>query len=207
MRVHGTAVALVGAQPMTTRSRNVVLAALLALSTAAVPGCDDGVCDAGTVTVQEVHCEYAGAVQVTSPTFALPATADAIQAVTCLDTAGTCGAPARVLFATDSRTNTNSFVVDIQVAPGAAPGTYSLNGNETGPVKITSYLLSADYHQGGTLVVLSGQVVITGNDAVGFAGTFAIEGETEDQLHRVSLTGGGFHAGGCAVEPHVYCAE
>jgi hypothetical protein len=204
---HGTAVALVEATPMTTRSRKVVFAALLALSTAAVAGCDDGVCDAGTVTVQEVHCGHTGAVQVTSPTFALPATADAVQAVSCLDTAGTCGAPARVEFAAYGTPGTNSIALDIEVAPGSAPGTYGLDGNETGPVTITGYLNSADYPRGGTLVVLSGQVVITGNDAAGFAGTFAIEGETEDQLHRVSLTGGRFQAGGCAVEPHTYCAE
>ena len=182
----------------------MVLAAVLAVSVAAASGCEVG-CKDGFQTVRETHCAYSGAVQVTSPTFALPPTVDAIQAVSCMGMTGTCGPPARVLFFTDGATNTNSFSLEIQVAPDARPGTYALDGNETGPIAIASYLLSADYRD-GTLAVLSGEVVITRNDGGGFAGTFTIEAETYDGLHHVSLTGGSFQAGDCFLQEHMHCS-
>jgi hypothetical protein len=181
------------------RSTTIMIAALaLALATGA-SGCD--LCDGERRTLQEVSCAHAGSVQVVSPTCAVPSTAQVTQGATCLTPAGTCDAAARALFLTPG--SGNYLVLQIDVAPTIAPGTYALTANDAAGISIAAQLENT----GGdpVLIVRSGELAITQNDAVRFSGTFAIELDTADGMHHVSLTNGSFDAEDCAIGPHEYC--
>jgi hypothetical protein len=182
--------------------KTTLLAALMAVAATAAAGCG---CDGKVETVQEVHCARSGSVQVVSPTFfALPATVGPIQAQSCLTPSGLCDGAGNVVFGMPGPgADGHTFGLRIRVQPGAAPGTHTLTGNETAAISIESYLYEPNYL--GMLLVRSGALVLQRNDAGGLAGTFALEGETEDGQHQVSLTGGAFDVSACAIEPRTYC--
>jgi hypothetical protein len=137
---------------------------------------------------------------VLSPTFAVPSTAQVTQSVTCLTPSGSCDAAARALFLT--RGSGNYLTLQIDVAPTIAPGTYALTANVAAGISIAAQLQNTG---NPVLIVRSGELVITQNDAARFSGTFAIELDTADGMHDVSLTNGSFDVEDCAIQPHEYC--
>lgn len=179
-------------------------AALVALLVASA-GCD---CDGRREKAIVVRCATTASVSISSPTFNLPATVVSTTGGSCLDRDGTCGHNASVLFTTPpGEVEGNGLVLSFVVARSAIPGSYALVG-VAGPV----FTLGTLYWYGernmvfhADLIVQSGVLTVTRNDAEQFSGTFTVELETADGQHHLSMTGGSFDTGRCSARTEEVC--
>ena len=182
------------------------LAALLSL-TAQAAGC---VCDGQRQDAKFVKCGHLGSVDVSSPTFSLPPAAVVTSGGSCLLADDTCFGQASVLFdSSGSGSNgiANALVLGFTVPSIVGAGTHTLVGGATDVALIaTLHQTNADGLVITTdLVVQAGALDIHENTGAQFSGTFAMEVDSADGLHHLSLTDGFFNVSPCAIETAQAC--
>jgi hypothetical protein len=187
------------------RVRTRVVVALAAAAAAA--GCDGVDCPANSTAMAttNVECTAAGGAEVSSLTLGLPRTVvPGGGATTCMQLDSTCGGEAVIVFASpDQRSSDDGYIhFGFRIPAADAPGAYGLAGGTTrfGPA-----LASDGVSYTGDLIVKSGTLIVTRNDASNLDATFAVELETTDGQHEVSLTRGAIHVGSCARVTRTAC--
>jgi hypothetical protein len=142
-----------------------------------------------------IECRAEGGAQVSSPTLALPATvAPGFGATTCLQVDLTCSGESVVAFGSTGQGGDGNVYFGLRIPASDAPGTYPLTSDSE---RFRPGLATDGVSYTGDLTVTSGTLVVTRNDAAHFAATFAVELETTDGLHRVSLSNGAISVGFC----------
>ncbi|HEY5452827.1 MAG TPA: hypothetical protein VIQ54_28935 [Polyangia bacterium] len=176
----------------------------VALAAAACDGASACPTNSTPVNGTIVEClSTVGSVQVASSTLSLPATAvPGVGATTCLAIDQTCSNESVTAFASASTIGEGGILFGIRIAPTDAPGTYPLAGDTP---RFSSPLVSDGVSYTGDLTVTSGNLVIIRNDTRDLNATFAVELQTTDGQHQVSLTGGSLHISSCRVVTRTFC--
>ncbi len=144
-----------------------------------------------------------GSVRVASSTLSLPATAvPGVGATTCLAIDQTCSNESVTAFASAGTIGDGSILFGIKIAPTDAPGTYPLAGDTQ---RFLFPLVNDGVSYASDLTVTSGNLVIIRNDTRDLNATFAVELQTTDGQHQVSLTGGALHISSCRVVTRTFC--
>jgi hypothetical protein len=178
------------------------LAALI-LSVGAAAGCDPIYnCNGQTLDVAQAACEVGGGGRVTSTTFAVSETLEAMVGNSCLAASGQCSDRPRIILQTQKRQDGHSLNIGIEVAPTDGPGTYAMTGDKAANVFGTL----SDNTNVHSFTVTSGELVVTRNDASAFEATFHMDLVSDDG-HRFSVTGGNVDVDSCEVLQVPTCTD